>query len=91
MVITDVKIHTVLNNSRIIAYASVVIDDWLMIRDLKLVQGNNRLFVAMPSRKLAEGGFADMVHPIFEDVRESIELSVFNAYYDFLADEYSTM
>ena len=63
----------------------IVIDNFIEVHDIKVVQGTDRLFVGMPSRKTADGGFADMVHPIFAGAREVIEVPVLDAYAAYVA------
>ena len=80
MTITNVNIHNIFTEGKLKAIASIVIDNFIEIHDIKVVQGTDRLFVGMPSRKTADGGFADMVHPIFTGAREVIEVPVLEAY-----------
>ena len=85
MNITNVNIHNIFTEGKLKAVASIVIDNFIEVHDIKIVQGTDRLFVGMPSRKTADGGFADMVHPIFAEAREIVEVSVLNAYAAYVA------
>ena len=85
MTITNVNIHNVFTEGKLKAVASIVIDNFIEVHDIKVVQGTERLFVGMPSRKTADGGFADMVHPIFAGAREIIEVPVLDAYAAYVA------
>lgn len=87
MTITDIKIRKLFTNpeSRLKALISVTIDDCLAIHDIKVVSGDNRLFVAMPSRKDENGVFRDIVHPIGAETRESMEDQILDAYERYLA------
>ena len=85
MTITNVNIHNIFTEGKLKAVASIVIDNFIEVHDIKIVQGTDRLFVGMPSRKTADGGFADMVHPIFAEAREIVEVSVLNAYAAYVA------
>ena len=85
MTITNVNIHNVFTEGKLKAVASIVIDNFIEVHDIKVVQGTDRLFVGMPSRKTADGGFADMVHPIFAGAREIIEVPVLDAYAAYVA------
>ncbi len=85
MNITSVNIHNIFTEGKLKAVASIVIDNFIEVHDIKVVQGTDRLFVGMPSRKTADGGFADMVHPIFAGAREVIEVPVLNAYAAYVA------
>ena len=64
MEITDVKIRKIMTDGRLRAVVSVTVDNMLAVHDIKVVQGDERLFVAMPSRKDENGVFRDIVHPI---------------------------
>ncbi|HBE44931.1 MAG TPA: septation protein SpoVG [Deltaproteobacteria bacterium] len=79
MNITDVKIFSV-NEKKVKAYASIVFDDCFIVRDLKVIHGENKLFVAMPSKKMRDGSYRDMVHPLNNETRQKIESSVLEAY-----------
>ena len=62
------------------AVVSVTFDNAFVVHDVKVVEGNNGLFVAMPSRKTPEGEFRDIAHPITADAREVIQTTVLKAY-----------
>jgi len=79
MEITDVKIFPV-NEKRVKAYASIVFDDCFIVRDLKVIHGDSKLFVAMPSKKMKDGSYRDTVHPLYNTTRQKIESSVLEAY-----------
>lgn len=80
MDITDVKIRKIMSEGRLRAVVSVTIDDMLAVHDIKVVQGDERLFVAMPSRKDENGIFRDIVHPISPSARRLFEESILEAY-----------
>ncbi|MCM1132747.1 MAG: septation regulator SpoVG [Ruminococcus flavefaciens] len=80
MQITDVKIRKLMSGGRLRAVVSVTIDDMLAVHDIKVVQGEERLFVAMPSRKDENGIFRDIVHPISPDARKLFEERILEAY-----------
>ena len=80
MEITDVKIRKIMSEGRLRAVVSVTIDDMLAVHDIKVVQGDERLFVAMPSRKDENGVFRDIVHPISPSARKLFEESILDAY-----------
>lgn len=80
MEITDVKIRKIMSEGRLRAVVSVTIDDMLAVHDIKVVQGDERLFVAMPSRKDENGIFRDIVHPISPASRKLFEDSILEAY-----------
>lgn len=79
MEITEVKVFPV-NEDRLKAYVSITIDDCFVVRDLKIIEGTNGLFVAMPSKKRKDGQFKDIAHPLNQETRDLIERKVFEAY-----------
>lgn len=85
MEITDVKIRKIMSDGRLRAVVSVTVDDMLAVHDIKVVQGDERLFVAMPSRKDENGVFRDIVHPISPSSRKVFEERILEAYYAQLA------
>ncbi len=85
MEITDIKIRRIVTEGRLRAVVSVTIDNMLAVHDIKIVQGDERLFVAMPSRKDENGAFRDIVHPISGESRKLLENEILDAYYRHLA------
>lgn len=79
MNITEVKVFPV-NEDRLKAYVSITIDDCFVVRDLKIIEGPQGLFVAMPSKKRKDGQFRDIAHPLNAETREAIEKAVFQAF-----------
>ena len=79
MEITEVKVYPV-NEDRLKAYVTITIDNVFVVRDLKIISGNDGLFVAMPSKKRKDGQFRDIAHPLNQETREMIENMVFEAY-----------
>ena len=80
MKITDIKIRKLLREGRLRAVVSVTIDNELAIHDIKIIEGPERLFAAMPSRKELNGVFRDIVHPISPAARNQFEEAVLSAY-----------
>lgn len=79
--ITDVKIRMVnAENSKLKAVASVIIDDCLAVHDIKIIEGDNGEFIAMPSRKTPSGEFKDIAHPINSQTREVMRAAILDAY-----------
>jgi len=78
--ITDVRIRKINIEGKMKAIVSVTIDDAFVIHDVKVVEGQNGLFVAMPSRKTPEGEYRDIAHPITPSAREVIQTAVLQAY-----------
>ncbi len=79
MKITEVKVFPI-NEERLKAYVSITFDDCFVVRDLKIIQGPNGLFVAMPSKKRKDGQFRDIAHPLNKETRNEIEDLIFEAY-----------
>jgi stage V sporulation protein G len=79
MEITKVSIRPVEMN-KVKAIASITIDDQFVVHDLRVVEGDKGLFVAMPSRKLPNGDFRDIAHPINSETRERIQAAVIAEY-----------
>lgn len=80
MEVTDVRIRKVLTEGKMKAIVSITLDDAFVIHDVKVVEGQNGLFVAMPSRKTPDGEFRDIAHPITTSAREIIQNAVLQAY-----------
>jgi stage V sporulation protein G len=83
--VTDVRVRKINVDGKMKAIVSVTIDNAFVIHDVKVVEGQNGLFVAMPSRKTPEGEFRDIAHPITTDAREIIQSAVLQAYQEALA------
>lgn len=81
MKITSVNVRKVeKEDSRMKGTASVLIDDCFAIHDIRIIEGDNGLFIAMPSRKTATGGYRDIAHPINQDARKMFEDEILEAY-----------
>lgn len=80
MEITDIKIRKILTEGRLRAVVSVTLENLIAVHDIKVVQGDDRLFVAMPSRKDEGGVFRDIVHPISPSARKFLEDEILAAY-----------
>lgn len=86
MNITDLRIRLIAKpDGKLKAVASITIDDAFVVHDIKIIEGNDGLFVAMPSRKTADGEYKDVAHPINTEVRESLIKKVLAAYNEELA------
>lgn len=80
MTITDIKFRKILSEGRLRAIVSITLDGELAIHDIKVIQGENRLFVAMPSRKDETGIFRDIIHPIYPEARDKMENQIIDEY-----------
>ena len=79
MEITGIKIYPV-SEKKVKAYASIVFDESFIVRDLKIIDGDGKLFVAMPSKKMKDGSYRDTAHPLNSETREMIESRVLQAF-----------
>lgn len=81
MKITSVNVRKIeKEGSRMKGIASVLIDDCFAIHDIRIIEGDNGLFIAMPSRKTANGGYRDIAHPINPETRALFEEAILEAY-----------
>lgn len=88
MQITNVKIRRLYQDQRLKALVSVTVDEALAIHDIKIIQGPERLFVAMPSRRDENGVFRDIAHPITAQARNQLEEQILQAYQNYIAERY---
>lgn len=86
MNITDIRIRKLHNEGKMKAVVSVTIDDAFVIHDIKIIDGNNGLFVAMPSRKVSEEEYRDIAHPINSTARSSMQDRIFAEYHKAMLD-----
>lgn len=80
MNITDIRIRRITSEGKMKAIVSVTIDDMFVVHDMKVIEGQNGLFVAMPSRKTPDGEYKDIAHPINTEAREMIQGKILEAY-----------
>ena len=73
MGITDVRVRKIDKEGRLKGMASVTFDDLFVVHDIKIVDGDHGLFIAMPSRRSKEGGYRDIAHPINPDMRQLLQ------------------
>ena len=78
--ITNVKITKIEGNMRVKGIASITIDDSFVVHDIKIIETQNGLYVAMPSKRTPAGEFKDIAHPINSEAREIIQKAVINEY-----------
>ena len=86
MKITDIRIKKVASEGKMKAVASVTFDNAFAVHDVKVIEGPEKLFVAMPSRRTPDGEYRDIAHPINSDMRNMLESKVLAAY-DAIEDE----
>ncbi len=80
MQITDVKVRKINAEGRMKAVVSVTFDDCFVVHDIKVIEGQEKLFIAMPSRKTPDGEFKDIAHPINAEMRELLQNTVLEKY-----------
>ncbi|MGF7059728.1 septation regulator SpoVG [Brassicibacter mesophilus] len=80
MKVTDVRVRKVSNEGKMKAIVSVTFDEEFVVHDIKIIEGQNGLFIAMPSRKMTDGEFRDIAHPINSETRNKIQEAVFAEY-----------
>lgn len=80
MNITDVRVRKVAKESKMKAVVSITIDNEFVVHDIKVIEGDKGLFIAMPSRKAGDGEYRDIAHPINSDTREKIQKIVLELY-----------
>ncbi len=79
MEITEVKVFPV-DEEKLKAYVTIVIDQCFVVRDLKIINGTAGLFVAMPSKRRKDGSFKDIAHPLNQSTRTTLEKKILDAY-----------
>lgn len=84
MIISDIRIRCIYDDARLKAFCSVTIGGDFVIHDIKVIQGDKRLFVAMPSRKDFNGNFKDTIHPIASEARRQLVSAILSAYENYI-------
>ncbi len=80
MDITDIKVRKINTEGKMKAIVSVTFDDVFAVHDIKIIEGNDKLFVAMPSRKTPDGEYRDIAHPINAKTRELLQNKIIEKY-----------
>ncbi|MBR1572183.1 MAG: septation regulator SpoVG [Lachnospiraceae bacterium] len=80
MQITDIRIRKIEKEGKMKAVVSITIDGEFVVHDIKVIEGEKGMFIAMPSRKTAEGEYKDIAHPIKSETRESLQNMILEAY-----------
>ncbi len=86
MQITDIKVRKINAEGRMKAVVSVTFDDAFVVHDIKVIAGQEKLFIAMPSRKTPDGEFKDIAHPINAEMRELLQNMILAKYEESLAE-----
>lgn len=87
MKITDVRVRKVAKEGKMKAVVSITIDEEFVVHDIKVIEGEKGLFIAMPSRKAADGEYRDIAHPINSDTRERIQSIILSKYEEVMSEE----
>lgn len=86
MEITDVRVRRVSKEGKMRGIVSITIDNEFAVHDIKVIEGDNGIFIAMPSRKANDGEFKDIAHPINSEARQKIQSAIISAYEKALAE-----
>ena len=87
MNITDVRVRKVAKEGKMKAVVSITIDEEFVVHDIKVIEGEKGLFIAMPSRKATDGEYRDIAHPINSDTRERIQRLILDKYEEVMAED----
>ena len=91
MTITDVRVRKIAKDGKMKAIVSVTFDNEFVVHDIKVIEGEKGLFIAMPSRKTADGEYRDIAHPINSDTRQQLPEMILNEYEKAIpTDDYET-
>lgn len=84
MQITDVRVRKITKESKMKAVVSITLDDEFVVHDIKVIEGDKGLFIAMPSRRSGDGEYRDIAHPINSDTRDVLQNVILQEYHRFL-------
>jgi len=87
MQITDVRVRKVAKEGKLKAVVSITMDDEFVVHDIKVIEGEKGLFIAMPSKKAVDGEYRDIAHPINSDTRDRIQSIILTKYEQTLNEE----
>ena len=80
MNITDVRLRKIIDSGKLKAVASINIDDVFVVHDIKVIEGDKGLFIAMPSKRSTDGEYRDIAHPISSDTRSYLQKLILDEY-----------
>lgn len=86
MKITDVRVRKVAKEGKMKVVVSITIDEEFVVHDIKVIEGEKGMFIAMPSRKASDGEYRDIAHPINSLTRDSIQTMILNRYEEAIAE-----
>ena len=87
MQITDIRIRRISKEGKMKAVVSITFDNAFVVHDIKIIEGEKGLFIAMPSRKAADGEYRDIAHPINSETRDTVQSMVLRRYEELMEDE----
>ena len=86
MQVTDIRVRRIAKEGKMKAIVSVTLDDAFVVHDIKVIEGEKGLFIAMPSRRASDGEFRDIAHPINTETREHLQTLIFEKYQESLKE-----
>ncbi len=89
--ITDIRIKKIASEGKMKAVVSVTFDDAFVVHDIKIIEGQEKLFTAMPSRKTPDNEFKDIAHPINSQMRDALETAILKEYDNYIAAELASV
>ena len=87
MTITDIRVKRISTPGKMRAVASITFDDMFVVHDIKIIEGQSGLFIAMPSKKMPNGEYKDVAHPLNSQAREKIQAEILTAYQNLPEEE----
>ena len=87
MQVTDVRIRKITKEGKMKAVVSITLDDELVIHDIKVIEGEKGLFIAMPSRRTGDGEYRDIAHPLNSETREKVQSVILQKYEEVLSED----
>ena len=87
MNITDIRVRKITKEGKLRAIVSITLDNEFVVHDIKVIEGEKGLFIAMPSKKTADGEFRDIAHPINSSTRENIQSVILQKYQESLTED----
>lgn len=87
MQITDIRVRRIAKEGKMKAIVSVTLDDAFVVHDIKVIEGEKGLFIAMPSRRASDGEYRDIAHPINSETRDTLQREILEKYRESLEDE----
>lgn len=86
MKVTDIRVRKIAKEGKMKAVVSITFDDAFVVHDIKVIEGEKGLFIAMPSRKTTDGEYRDIAHPINSDTREELQQMILRTYEEMLEE-----